>query len=153
MLTEAQDRDLARYLDLHAGLNRPLPHLEIADRRAQRDRHEQIATAYAAQVREAIPTVSDELLDDWRRAAESYGARVIVGDLPGDELARLCDEELAGRRVSIPHIDADAVSRAILTDRADRIAANAAAAVGAVAGIVALGAAAQVVALFVGSIL
>lgn len=107
------DAEQARYRALSARLaTAPLPHLEIADRRAQRDRREQLATAYAAQVREAIPTVSDELLDDWRRAAEGYSERAIVGDLTGDELAQLCDEELAGRRAHVPHIDAAARARA-----------------------------------------
>jgi hypothetical protein len=89
------DAEQAQYRALNATLaTAPLPHLETADRRAQRNR-----------------------------------------------LAR------------IPHIDADVVRRAILTDRADRIVGRASMAAGVMAGVVALGAAAQVVALYVGGVL
>lgn len=88
------DAEQTRYRALNAALAGPLPHLDLADRRAQRDRLDRI-----------------------------------------------------------PHLDAEAVRQAILIDRADRLAAAASNAVGAAALIVALGASAQVVALFVGGVL
>jgi len=91
------DAEQARYRALTTALTGPLPHLEAADRRAQRDRLDRI-----------------------------------------------------------PHLDADARLRAARNDLAaglDHLLANASLAVGAVAGIVTVGASVQVVIQFVGGAL
>ena len=76
----------------------PDPRLRVAS--------DTLAFAYAAKVREAVPTLGDDTLDDYRRTAEGYGVRIIVGDLTGDEFARLCDEEIAARHVSARVVEA-----------------------------------------------
>ncbi len=91
------DAEQAQYRALNAALAGPLPHLEIAARRAQRD-----------------------------------------------------------RRDRIPHIDAEArqrEARNALIRGLDRLIADASVAAGVIAAVVGLGAAARVVALFVGSVL
>jgi hypothetical protein len=91
------DAEQARDRALHAGLDGPLPHLDLQDARAQRD-----------------------------------------------------------RRDRIPHIDAEArqrEARNALIRGLDRLIADASVAAGVIAAVVGLGAAARVVALFVGSVL
>jgi hypothetical protein len=62
----AQNRELTRYHALHTDLNGPLPHLEIANRRAQRDRRDAIphidADARARAIRNELVRGLDEVI-------------------------------------------------------------------------------------------
>ncbi len=64
-----------------------------------RVRDQALELAYVNKLRAELDTLDTGVLDDYRRLAETYGDRIIIGDLSGDELARLCDEEIAARHV------------------------------------------------------
>ncbi len=73
------------------------------------------ALKYVNLVRAGIGAQTSERLDEWRRWAEGFGEKVILADLTGDELAQLCDEELAGRHAEAAaqddfHAEADAMA-------------------------------------------
>lgn len=53
--------------------------------------------AYVDRLRREVGTLSDEALDRLRSYGEAKGDEITLGDMDGDELASLCDHELAGR--------------------------------------------------------
>ncbi|KMO33887.1 hypothetical protein VQ02_19755 [Methylobacterium variabile] len=79
----AQDADLARYRSLHAGLNGPLPHLDLQDARAQRDRRDRIphidAAARRREARNALIRGLDRLISDAAVATAAVGGVVGLG--------------------------------------------------------------------------
>jgi hypothetical protein len=58
---------------------------------------QQAELAYVNKLRASIHTLSSDRVDDYRRMGEASGADIVLGDMTGDELADLCEDELAGR--------------------------------------------------------